>query len=83
MITAKLTVVCFLFVVACDETTPQATDHLRSLGYASVACASPIRGSATCTADGQRFRCVVASADGCGTNTSVACERFFIEKPAP
>lgn len=83
MTTTKLSAVCFLFVAGCDSSATQATDHLRSLGYTLVACSSPIQGSATCTADGQRFRCVIASPDGCGTNTSVACERFFIEKPAP
>lgn len=68
---------------ACDHADEQAADHLRVLGFKTVSCAHEGPGAAMCIADGTRFRCVAQGSSGCGVNTAVACERFYMEMPAP
>ena len=75
--------IILVLLVACDKSTEQAIDHLRSIGFKNVACSSETRGISTCTADEVQFRCVMASAEGCSSNNAVACERFYTEKPVP
>lgn len=64
----------------CTTHSEIATDHLRALGYKTVAC-SDENGETYCSADDQRFRCVARN-PGCSP-AHVACERFYVEKPAP
>jgi hypothetical protein len=75
--------VIFVFALGCDRAAEQATSHLRSMGYKSVTCVNDARGAAICTADEAHFRCASTNADGCGTEHVVACEHYYLEKPAP
>lgn len=72
----------FAMLVGCDHAVEQATEHLRSLGFKAVACSPNGRDATTCIADDSRFHCVTSDAVGCSDPT-IACERFYLEKPAP
>lgn len=67
----------------CDRSAALSTEYLRALGLRDVACAGTSRGSATCSTATGRFRCVVLGADGCSSDHAIACERFYLEAPAP
>lgn len=75
-----------VLLAACDATRERAQDHLSGLGFKAVACAAEGGGTALCSADDTRFRCVVADRGGC-MPSAVACERLaidrvFVERPA-
>lgn len=67
---------------SCDDHVGSAVDHLHALGFHDVACEGQGHGQSGCIADTVRFRCVTHVNGGCDSDTT-ACERFYIERPAP
>ncbi len=80
----RIVIMLVLINCSCDKSVEQAEAHLRSLGHKAVACAKDGRGATTCSTDeGERFRCAVTDPEGRSNDSPVACERFYVEKPAP
>lgn len=77
--------------LGCDRSIEQSAAHLQSQGFKNVVCARDGNLATTClgismndqgVAIETRFHCVTSDAAGCSSPT-LACERFYLEKPAP
>ena len=73
----------YFMTSGCDYSDELAREHLQAIGYKGVSCTLDVAGSADCIAEGAlHFRCVMSEAPG-RRPRRVACERFYLEKPAP